>query len=88
MRFDDAAAFPPMRNKTRRAVFHAVIEIAELAAAFAAEGVKRAIAEHAVEIFGIVRLVTREIFTGFVLKKLAVHGITSFSVRPAAHNRV
>ena len=58
-----------MRDHAAAAVFDAVIQIEEVAAAVPAHGIKRAIAENTVIIFFIYCSVTGKVLAAFVTKK-------------------
>jgi len=76
---DPEIILPAMRHKTIGAILIPVFGIAEIAAALLAQRKQRAIAEQAVEILGMVRLVAGKVFALGVLEKgimLFFHGKT------------
>ena len=70
---DDAViVFFPVGTKTGGAILDAELCVGEIAAAFIAQGIKRTVAEQAVEVVGICTCVAGEIFAAFILKKRIV----------------
>ena len=71
-----------MRNHATGAVLDAAFGVAEIAAAVLSERVERTVAEQAVEPFGVLRFVAREIFALGVLKKGIVFILPMFHFNP------
>ena len=87
--------FPPVREHTARAVLHALFRVAAVAAAVSAQRVERTVAEQAVEVVWVARLVAGEELTLPVLKKrvmlalpVVLHDFSTFNFSASAASGV